>query len=466
MINENQALLNRMHVVLDAIIIIVTYMLAWVLHFQTGFVGDAHFLSFQEYIRVLLFIVPSYLILYAIFNLYSPKRVQGRRLEAWNLFIANAIGLMGAISILYIIREEHISRTMLFIFFLLNFFTDVIIRNIIRTILKKYRSKGYNQKHMILVGYSKSCEAYIDRIKSNPGWGYSVHGILDDQMPSDYSYKGIPIIGRLSKLSSMLAEHKLDEIAITLQLSEFTKLQNIVSICEKSGVHTKFIPDYHKIIPTQPYTEDVLGLPVINIRHVPLNLWLNKVTKRAIDIIGSLLAIIVFSPLMLLTIVLIKTTSKGPLIFKQTRIGYMNRPFSMYKFRSMVTQTEESEQKEWTTKNDPRVTGIGKIIRRTSVDELPQLFNVLSGDMSLIGPRPERPQFVEQFQEEIPRYNVKHQVRPGITGWAQVNGLRGDTSIEKRIEFDLWYIENWTLGLDVKIVFMTVFKGFVNKNAY
>ena len=466
MINENQALLNRMHVILDAIIIIATYMLAWVLRFQTGFVGEAYFLSFQEYMRVLIIIVPSYILLYAIFNLYKPKRVQGRRLEAWNVFLANAIGLMGAISILYLIREEHISRTMLFIFFVLNVLFDVIFRNLVRMILRRYRKKGYNLKHMILVGYSKSCEAYIDRIIANPGWGYAVHGILDDSQPHTYQYKGIPIIGTLNDLGDILKEHNMDEIAITLQLSEFTKLQKVVTICEKSGVHTKFIPDYHKIIPTQPYTEDVLGLPVINIRHVPLSNWLYRSVKRIIDIVGSLVAIILFSPIFLLSTILIKTTSKGPLIFKQTRIGYGNKPFKMYKFRSMVTQTEESEQKEWTTKNDPRVTGIGKIIRRTSIDEIPQLFNVLFGSMSLIGPRPERPQFVEKFQEEIPRYNVKHQVRPGITGWAQVNGLRGDTSIEKRIEYDLWYIENWTLGLDIKIVFMTVFTGFVNKNAY
>ena len=205
---------------------------------------------------------------------------------------------------------------------------------------------------------------------------------------------------------------------------------------------------------------------MINIRHVPLNNALNKFVKRAVDIFGAIVAIILFSPVMLVVSVLIKLTAPGPLIFKQERIGLQNKPFYMYKFRSMIVQKESEEKKGWTTKDDPRVTPVGKFIRKTSIDELPQLFNVLKGDMSLVGPRPERPLFVEKFREEIPRYMIKHQVRPGLTGWAQVNGYRGDTSIRKRIECDLYYIENWTLGLDFKIILLTFLKGFINKNAY
>lgn len=240
----------------------------------------------------------------------------------------------------------------------------------------------------------------------------------------------------------------------------------IVKMCEKSGVHTKFIPDYNNVIPTKPYTEDLQGLPVINIRRVPLSDPLNKWMKRGVDIFGAIVAIILFSPVMIVTAIMIKKTSPGPLIFSQERVGLQNRPFKMYKFRSMIVQDEKKEKKGWTTKDDPRVTTVGRFIRKTSIDELPQLFNVLRGDMSLVGPRPERPQFVEKFKEEIPRYMIKHQVRPGLTGWAQVNGYRGDTSIKKRIEHDLYYIENWTLGFDFKIIFLTFFKGFINKNAY
>jgi Undecaprenyl-phosphate glucose phosphotransferase len=209
-----------------------------------------------------------------------------------------------------------------------------------------------------------------------------------------------------------------------------------------------------------------MGLPVINIRYVPLTNTGNALVKRAVDIVGSLFGIVVTSPIMLLCAIMVKLSSPGPIIFKQERVGLHNKNFSMYKFRSMVQQAPSEEKKAWTTKNDPRVTRIGRIMRKTSLDELPQLFNILKGDMSLVGPRPERPLFVEKFKEEIPRYMVKHQVRPGLTGWAQVNGYRGDTSIRKRIEYDIYYIENWTLWFDVKIIIMTFFTGFVNKNAY
>ena len=332
--------------------------------------------------------------------------------------------------------------------------------------LRDIRRKGYNQKHILLIGYSRAAEQYIDRIKANPGWGYIVRGILADNVPRGTEYRGVKVLGRTENLTIILPENRLDEIIITLGLAEYHKLEHIVSMCEKSGVHTKFVPDYNNIIPTKPYTEDLLGLPVVNIRHVPLSNILNAVVKRGVDLFGAVFALVLFSPVMLVISVVIKTTSPGPLIFRQERIGFQNKPFLMYKFRSMVVQDEKKERGGWTTQNDPRVTTVGRFIRRTSIDELPQLFNVLKGDMSLVGPRPERPQFVEKFSEEIPRYRVKHQVRPGLTGWAQVNGYRGDTSIYRRIECDLYYIENWTLGFDFKIIFLTFFKGFVNKNAY
>ena len=236
--------------------------------------------------------------------------------------------------------------------------------------------------------------------------------------------------------------------------------------CEKSGVHTKFIPDYNSIIPSRPYTEDLMGLPVINIRNVPLTRMSNRAFKRAMDIVGASVGLIISSPLLLLIAILVKTTSEGPVIFAQERIGRHNKPFRMYKFRSMRQQSEQAKQADWTVENDPRVTKVGKFIRRTSLDELPQLVNILKGDMSLVGPRPEQTKYVEEFREKIPRYMIKHQVRPGLTGWAQVNGYRGDTSIRKRIDYDLYYIENWTLGFDIRILFLTIFKGFINKNAY
>ena len=281
--------------------------------------------------------------------------------------------------------------------------------------MKTNRKKGRNIKHTVFIGFSTSAAAYIDRIKSNPQWGLKVHGIFDDLVSDNFEYRGIKKIGTLSDLAAYLEKTSLDEVAITLNLNEYHKLEQIVAICEKSGVHTKFVPDYYNFISTNPYTEDLDGLPVINIRNVPLTNTMNKLIKRLIDIIGSIIALILFSPIMLIVAILVKKSSPGPIIFAQERIGLGNKPFKMYKFRSMGVQDPKKEAKEWTTKNDVRVTPVGRVIRKTSLDELPQFWNVLKGDMSLIGPRPERPLFVEKFKEEIPRYMIKHQVRPGIT---------------------------------------------------
>ena len=367
---------------------------------------------------------------------------------------------------LYLIKQIDFSRHVIVIFYAINVVSEELTRMLIRVVLRKMRAKGYNQKHILLVGYSRACEEYIDRILANPQWGYTIRGILDDNVQAGYMYRGIKVLGRIDNLMVILPQNHLDEIAITLGLSEYFRLEQIVALCEKSGVHTKFIPDYNRIIPTKPYTEDILGLPVINIRYVPLTNTFNAFTKRVMDIVGACVAIVLFSPVMLFSVIMIKLTSPGPLIYKQERVGLHNHNFLMYKFRSMEVQPPEEEKKAWTVKNDPRVTNFGRFMRKTSIDELPQLFNVLKGEMSLVGPRPERPFFVDKFREEIPRYMIKHQVRPGLTGWAQVNGYRGNTSIRKRIEYDLYYIENWTLGLDIKILILTFFKGFINKNAY
>lgn len=452
---------------IDIFVIAISYVCAWAIRFVGPFADSAYrSKSFEEFMFLLVFIIPGYLILYQAFSLYTPMRMQGRRLVLANVIKANTMGLLLIVFALYMVDEGNFSRLTFYIFYVINICAEWGVRMLIFYVLRDMRKRGLNQKQMILVGYSRAAEEYIDRVQQNPQWGYVIRGILDDNIPAGTMYHGVKVIGRIANLMVILPANRLDEIAITLGLSEYYRLEEIVALCEKSGVHTKFIPDYNKIIPTKPYTEDILGLPVINIRYVPLNNTFNALLKRVMDIVGSICGIIVSSPVMLLMCVLIKLTSPGPLIYKQERVGLHNKTFRMYKFRSMEIQPESEEKKAWTVKNDPRVTGIGKFMRRTSIDELPQLFNILKGDMSLVGPRPERPFFVEKFREEIPRYMVKHQVRPGLTGWAQVNGYRGDTSIRKRIDCDLYYIENWTVGFDIKILFLTVFKGFINKNAY
>ncbi len=446
--------------------LIISYLIGFLVMRSSTRAGEIGVLSTQIYMLAMVILVPFFLLLYYAFDLYTPDRLEGRRLEGWKILQANAVGGLAFMAALFIVKQQDVSRMLLIVFLILNVTLTFLERNLVRLALRKARTVGLNQRCILLVGYSHAAEAYIDRIARNPQWGDKALGILDDTVPTGTSYLGVEVLGEIDSLSDFLEHFAPDEIAITLGLNEYYKLERIVAMCEKSGVHTKFIPDYSNIIPTKPYTEDVQGLPVINIRHVPLSDSFNMMVKRVFDIIGSLVCIILFSWVMLIAAALIKLTSKGPLIFKQERVGLHNKPFMMYKFRTMEVQTEEEEKEAWTTKNDPRVTGIGKFLRRTSIDELPQLFNVLKGDMSLVGPRPERPQFVEKFREEIPRYMVKHQVRPGMTGWAQVNGYRGDTSIRKRIDYDLYYIENWSLGLDIKILFMTIFRGFINKNAY
>lgn len=467
MIKDNQKYFNRLHLLVDVLVIEVAYILSWYLKFKTKiFDHEVGRLSFATYMKALWLVIPGYMLLYLAFHLYTSKRVQGRRLEFGNILKANILGLLVFLTVLYVTRQHNFSREMLFIFFIINMLLEVFVRLLIRLALHYMRQKGFNTKHILLVGYSRAAEAYIDRIRAFPQWGYKIRGILDDNIKVGTNYNGAKVLGTTDCLTDLLAENDLDEIAVTLGLKEYNKLENIVNMCEKSGVHTQFVPDYNNIIPSKPYTEDLMGLPVINIRYVPLTNTFNALIKRTVDIVGSLTGIILLSPLLLIISIIVKTTSKGPLIFKQERVGLHNTPFMMYKFRSMAVQKESEEKKAWTTKNDPRVTKFGKIMRKTSMDELPQLFNILKGEMSIVGPRPERPFFVEKFKEEIPRYMVKHQVRPGLTGWAQINGYRGDTSIKKRIECDLYYIENWTIGLDFKIMFLTIFKGLINKNAY
>ena len=462
--------LNRVFLPIDAIIVALSYLLAWLVIIYLRENLTVGVLPSNIYFAALIIIVPLFLILYTIFGLYRVNRTFGISTEFTRILESNILGLLIINTILFVGSKNpyfsNFSRIMIFTFGVFNVILEFLARNFVRLLLRIFRKKGFNQKHILLVGYSDAAFKFIDKINKNPGWGYHIFGIVDDNHKIDSDYRNIKVIDRINNLKQLIELNDFDEVIITLGLNEYDKLKYVVSICEKSGIHTKFIPDYGTIIPTKPVTEDFDGMPVINIRAVQLQNLFNRFIKRSIDIVGSIFGIILFSPVFIFLSIAIKLTSKGPIIFKQERVGLHNKEFTMYKFRSMIEQTDEEEKKAWTVKNDPRTTKIGAFIRKISFDELPQFFNVLFGDMSLVGPRPERKQFVEEFKETIPRYMIKHQVRPGMTGWAQINGLRGDTDIEKRIQYDIWYIENWTLGLDIKILLLTPFFGFINKNAY
>ena len=299
MIKDNQKVFNRLHLLVDAIVVIVSYLLAWYIKFATVFAGTepgAGALSKETYFSFLYFLVPGYIAIYYYFNMYKPKRATRRKYEVINIVTANTAGLVLFIVVLYIIKQPHFSRVMMFLFYAINIVLTTLCRFMIRSLLQLFRKKGYNLKYILLIGYSRAAEEYITRINANPQWGYVIRGILDDRIPSGTMYKGVKVVGRIENIHYILPENKLDEIAITLALKDYDHLEYIVDLCEKSGVHTKFIPDYNSLVPSHPYTEDLMGLPVINIRYVPLTNTINWVAKRTVDIIGSPLGIILSSP--------------------------------------------------------------------------------------------------------------------------------------------------------------------------
>ena len=465
MIRENQKYLNRFQVFLDLIIILLSFLITYYIRFYQ--MDDAiHSLSFEQNLRPILLSMPLYLIFYNIFDIYSTRRTKHLHTELSAIIKTNILVATLIMVGLFFFKVVDYSRKSLVLFFIINTLLTISTRFVIRMILKKYRRKGYNLKHCLIIGATDSSALFIDKVKKNKHWGYNIVGVVTTASIHIKKFKGNSVIGTIDDLETILSKKAIDIVIVGISGSDLSELSHILQTCEKSGVKTQIIPYYHKYIPAKPYMDDLDGLPVIDVRHVPLDNIFKNLTKRSFDIIFSLMAIVLTSPLLIFAALMTNLTSPGPIIYKQERVGLNRKSFNMYKFRSMRVQAKEEEKSKWTTPNDPRKTKWGAFMRKTSIDELPQFFNVLKGDMSVVGPRPERPFFVDQFKESVPRYMIKHQVRPGITGWAQINGYRGDTSIEGRIEHDLYYIENWTFSFDLKIIFLTVFKGFINKNAY
>ena len=465
MIRENQRYLNRLQIFLDLVLIIISYIIAYSIRFYLLDSGTIS-LSLAISLQPIILCMPIFFIFYNIFDIYSTRRTKPFHIEVSAIIKTNILAGIILMVGLFTFKIIDFSRLTLVLFFIINTCLTISSRIGIRLILKKYRRLGYNLKHCLVVGATDSSSLFLDKVKKNTHWGYNIVGIIASQHSTFKEFNGYEIIGCVENLEELLTKGSIDIVIIGVSGSDLTELSYILQICEKSGVKTQIIPYYHKYIPAKPYMDDLDGLPVIDIRHVPLDNVFKNFIKRSFDIIFALAAIILTSPLLLFAALMTKLTSPGPIIYKQERVGLNRKNFNMYKFRSMRVQTKEEEKAKWTTPNDPRKTRWGSFMRKTSIDELPQFFNVLKGDMSVVGPRPERPFFVDQFKETIPRYMIKHQVRPGITGWAQINGYRGDTSIEGRIEHDLYYIENWTFSFDLKIILLTILKGFVNKNAY
>jgi Undecaprenyl-phosphate glucose phosphotransferase len=305
-----------------------------------------------------------------------------------------------------------------------------------------------------------------DKVLEHRDLGYQIVGFIDDRASGDHiGYRGLPMLGTLEDASEVLQRERVDQLYVALPLDEHVKMLTLVESANREVVDVKVVPDLLQVISLRAHLEDLDGIPIINLHGVPLR-GFNSVLKRAIDAVLSLAALAALAVPMAIIWAVIRLTSPGPALFRQERMGLDGKSFHVWKFRSMYTDAEADTGPVWATEDDPRCTPPGRWLRRLSLDELPQFWNVLRGDMSLVGPRPERPFFVQQFKHQIPQYMLRHKVKAGLTGWAQVNGWRGNTSIEKRIEYDLYYIENWSVSLDIKILWMTVLKGFFHRHAY
>lgn len=454
MIKENQRFLNQLHVVSDGVIVFLSMLAAYWLRFHL-FHGIAG-IPLRNYVWLGLISAGVCLLSYASANLYESYRAIRFYREAGRLLAVNAIDTLILVAGLFVMHMNNMSRWTLALFYLVSSFFLLGKRACLRVLLRRYRRRGFNQKHVIVVGRGPSAESYLKKVQADRNLGYQVDGYVCD---SD-TWEGLPHRGGYAALEAVLDKYLPDEVIVALPAEDDARMPEIIRTSEKTGTKVSVIPFYAAYLPSNPEVDNIDGLPLINLRRIPLDNIGNAFVKRLADIVGALLLIVLSSPLMLFAVIGVKLSSPGPIIFKQERVGKNKKPFSMYKFRSMRVNAKETTG--WSTNSDSRKTRFGSFIRKCSIDELPQFFNVLKGDMSLVGPRPEVPFYVEQFKEEIPRYMVKHQVRPGITGWAQVNGYRGDTSIKGRIEHDIYYIENWNPLFDLKILLMTVFK-VVNK---
>lgn len=468
MIRRNQQFLTQLYMVADFAIIQLSFLMAWWLKFKSGWLESYNTLPVESYAYWSLIYGAIAILIGILVSLYLPKRKKRFVDEFLKVFQVHAMGIFILLGLMFFVKEVDISRQYLAIYIGFNILSIMLYRYVLKKMLKSLREKGFNRQFVLILGAGTLGKRFYNNLEQYPELGYEAIGFLDDYLTWDgieeQRYK--PILGTVDQLSGMLEKLPVDEVILALPLDAHSKYPSIIAACEKAGVRTLIIPDFFDYLPARPYFDNFAGMPMINVRDIPLDMAGNKLAKRLFDIVFSLFAIIMMSPVMLLVALGVRLTSPGPVIFKQERVGLNRHNFMMYKFRSMKLQTDGEEDRGWSTPEDPRRTRFGTFIRKTSLDELPQFFNVLFGHMSVVGPRPERPFFVQQFRSEIPKYMVKHHVRPGITGWAQSNGLRGDTSIEDRIKHDIFYIENWSLLFDIRIIFKTIRNGFTNKNAY
>lgn len=454
MIRENQRLLNHLNVLTDLALLFLSMLLAYFIRFHI-LGGQANAFNLHQYLQLTVVLVPVHLITYSFFDLYESFRSKTFRKEFSLIVKANIVLMVASIVVLYVFKMVDVSRWLIVIFFFTTVTLISLKRLLLRKVLTNIRVHGYNTKSVIVIGAGDTARQCLDVIKKNKSYGYLYAGYVAEET----EFEGTRL-GGFADLYRVLSKQNTDEVICAIDMKDAGRLEDIVSACEKSGTKISFIPFCYQYIPSRPYIDQFDGIPLINLRRIPLDNLGNAFLKRTLDIVGSIVLIILTSPIMLFTAIGVKLTSPGPVIFRQQRVGLNKHIFTMYKFRSMYLNGRS--ETAWSTNEDDRRTKFGAFIRKFSLDEFPQFFNVLKGDMSLVGPRPELPHFVDGFKDQIPLYMVKHQVKPGITGLAQIHGYRGNTSIKKRVEYDVEYIENWSFFLDLKILFTTAFRAFKN----
>lgn len=418
---------------------------------------------FHLYASYAIVIVLLWQTVFSVENLYSSKRMTRRTVEAYKVLRAHSTSLLIFIALTYLVAAYKLSRGVFVYFFFMSGFLLVYSRIVLRNILRAMRAKGLNTQKIMIVGTGVVAQQAFNRFNRHPELGLQFVGFLG-QTPADGWAHRVPIVGPIESIGEQIKRLQIDKVVIALSSSEAVQIGNILSEIKDEMIDLILVPDIYEYVALGCEVEDFDGIPMVSLNETPI-VGINLFIKRVCDIVLSLFAILIFSPLMLVLMLAIKMTSRGPIYYLQERMSLNGKRFKMLKFRSM-TIDQAGDVELLTKKNDPRITAVGQFMRRTSLDELPQFFNVLKGDMSIVGPRPERTWVVDEVRGKIPRYMLKHKVKAGITGWAQVNGWRGDTSLEKRIEYDLYYIKNWSVLFDIKILILTVFKGLINRNAY
>ena len=456
MLQKNRRFKVFLNMLSEACIIFISYHLAIFIRFSLmNSSQNAVKESLSTELLILLYSLATVALFY-LFHLYRPVHQLTIIREVSSVILLGLFSVLALGTVLYLLRIEDFSRLALGIFAVIFIISLCIKRLCWHRISRKRFVEGIGQQRVILVGCGELAHDYWRDIRQHPQYGRKVIGYIGTDSHAELG----EYFGELDQIEEILARFPCEEVVVALDPEDTNYIQSVLNAAGKEGLRVSMIPFYRAYFPSHPTIETVGHSVMIDLRATPLDNIALAALKRAFDLFGSAFLLILLSPLMLFTAIVIKLESPGPVLFRQKRVGLDKKEFTMYKFRSMRINSEADTA--WTTTNDTRRTRFGSFIRKYSIDELPQLFNVMRGDMSLVGPRPEIPYYTQQFKESVPLYLVRQQVRPGMTGWAQVHGLRGDTSIERRVKYDIWYIENWSPALDIRILLLTLLGGFVN----